>query len=65
MKQKQDINIQEILNYNFTKDLNLEALPQDEQDQFNENLFGNLIERIIKKTVEDFNVAEQEKVLKM
>ncbi|HIP21669.1 MAG TPA: hypothetical protein EYG72_01815 [Candidatus Pacebacteria bacterium] len=65
MKNTQNPTIEEVLNFNFSEELDLEALPRDEQEDFNANLFGSLMERIIKKTSEDLTESEQSHILDM
>ena len=65
MKNTQNPTIEEILNFNFSEELDLDALPKDEQEDFNANLFGSLMERIIKKTSENLTESEQSHVLDM
>jgi Na+/phosphate symporter len=57
--------IEEILNFNFAEELDLELLPKEEQEDFNANLFGSLIERIIKRTAENLTEQDQKQVLEM
>lgn len=57
--------IKEILDFNFAEELDITALPKEEQENFNENLFGSLIERMIKKTTENFSEDEQDEVNEM
>lgn len=65
MTTKKQPTIEEILNFNFSNELDLEALPKDEQEEFNANLFGSLIERIIKRTTENFSKKEQNEITEM
>ena len=65
MKNTQNPTMEEVLNFNFSEELDLEALPRDEQEDFNANLFGSLMERIIKKTSEDLTESEQSHILDM
>ena len=65
MKNTQKPTIEEILNFNFSDELDLELLPKEEQEKFNANLFGSLMERIIKKTSENLTETEQSHILDM
>ena len=56
---KNDFTIEEILNFDFSKELDFDLISNEEKDKFNKNLFENLINRIILKTTRNFLENEQ------
>lgn len=62
---KKEPTIEEIINFDFSKDLDLELLPENEREKFNENIFQSLVERVIKKTTENLSNNDQEEILNM
>ncbi len=57
---KKKPTIEEIINFNFSKELGVESLSKNEQEDFNQKMFLLLIEKIILRTTENFSVKDLE-----
>ena len=60
-----DKKIEEILNFDMGKELNLSSMSEEKRNEFMGKLFGQLIERIVKETGKHLEENDQEKIVQM